>query len=1119
MKLTTLFLIVSLFQIHANPTYSQDVKVTINLQNVSLEKVFNKIETLTDYKFVYKDNDVNYKKQVSVQANKKPLSEVLNQLFKDANLKYKVSKNQIVLKPNLKTKPKTTKKPQVVSQTKLIVSGTIVDETGMPLPGANIIEKGSVNGATADFDGNYSIKVASKNAILEISYLGYVTQNIPVNGQAKLNATLKEDLAQLDEVVVVGFGSQKKESVVGSITQAKGEELLRTGNVATVSEALTGIMPGVSTMQAAGQPGSTASSILIRGQSTWTGNNPLYVVDGVERSFDDLDPNEIESISVLKDASATAVFGVKAANGVVVVTTKRGKKGETRVNFTSSWGLKEPTMNTDYYKDYATTLEYNNVALMNDRLYNDLTPQSVIDTWRDPNRDRNYYSYTTWINELLKTGTASQYNLNVSGGNNFVTYFTSLGYQHDGDIFDLEEQKDFDPRTYQKKYTWRTNLDFNFSKTTKVKLGLSGNFKNWNGNVITQGTKSGIASGGGDSFTRIWQTPLIGTAPYVNVDGVTYLGTEQGAVVNPNFYRMEQEGQWKRRTSTMYTDFQIIQDLTKNLKISGKLSYNYSQGYNSNIRRNLLYYYPNPEKTGFIQEGDPDAVAEPLRVSAENISGSSSSLYYEGRLNYNKTFAENHDVGLMALVSRRKAQSGTNFPRFEESWVGRATYAYKSKYLAEFNGAYNGNENWAPGLRYGFFPAGAIGWVVSKENFFNTDGVLNFLKFRYSYGEVGSDGGIGNDRFLYQSTYESRSNAFYYGDPLINYGGGNYGIYREGTPAVPNNTWETAIKQDLGIEFGLFDSHLRGTIEFFDEQRKDIIMQRLTVAPWYGNQSPRANIGETKNHGVDIELKWNDKIGKNIDYFVRANISLSESRVIERDDPPSTEPYRQNAGKPIGWQNGLIAHGLHQSWDEVYNSTVSAWDGNLIPGTMDFVDYNGDGILNDFDKVPIKNPTYASKTYAFSTGFSYKNFSMHAMFNGMFDMSKFLADNYLWEYTSAGTTQWQLLNNEQLDAWTPENTDAVHPALRAVSNNHDKQRSTYSVRSSSFLRLRTMEVKYKFGKKLNEAIGLFDSFEVYANGNNLFTWSDLPDEFDPEQRNLQVYPITKRYNLGVRASF
>lgn len=451
MKLTTLFLIVSLFQIHANPTYSQDVKVTINLQNVSLEKVFNKIETLTDFKFIYKDNDVNYKKQVSIQANKKPLSEVLNQLFEDVNLKYKVSKNQIVLKPNVKAKPKPTKKTPVASQTKFIVSGTIVDETGMPLPGANIIEKGSANGATADFDGNYSIKVASKTAILEISYLGYVTQNIPVNGQTKLNATLKEDLAQLDEVVVVGFGSQKKESVVGSITQAKGEELLRTGNVATVSEALTGIMPGVSTMQAAGQPGSTASSILIRGQSTWTGNSPLYVVDGVERSFDDLDPNEIESISVLKDASATAVFGVKAANGVVVVTTKRGKKGETKVNFTSSWGLKEPTMNTDYYKDYATTLEYNNVALMNDRLYNDLTPQSVIDTWRDPNRDKRFYSYTTWINELLKTGTASQYNLNVSGGNDFVTYFTSLGYQHDGDIFDLEEQKDFDPRHVSKK--------------------------------------------------------------------------------------------------------------------------------------------------------------------------------------------------------------------------------------------------------------------------------------------------------------------------------------------------------------------------------------------------------------------------------------------------------------------------------------------------------------------------------------------------------------------------------------------------------------------------------------------------------------------------------------------
>ncbi len=1118
MKLTTIFLIVALFQTHANPSSnSENIKVTINLKDVSLEKVLNRIEALTEFNFVYRDDDVDFQKRVTVKANKKPLKKILDQLFLDTDINYRVSDNQIVLKPKPITKPV---KLSEIKQTKFQINGHVVDEFGQPLPGANVIEKGTTNGATANFDGNFSLKVNDENAILDVSFLGYTSKEIPVNGQSQITIVLKESLSELDEVVVVGYGSQKKESVVGSITQAKGEELLRTGSVATVSEALTGIMPGVSTMQAAGQPGSTASNILIRGQSTWTSNNPLYVVDGVERDFNDLDPNEIESISVLKDASATAVFGVKAANGVVVVTTKRGKQGETKINFTTSWGIKEPTMNTDYYADYATTLEHYNIALMNDRLYNDLVPQSQIDIWRDPNRDRRFYSYTTWINELLTTGTASQYNLNISGGNNFVSYFTSLGYQHDGDIFDIEKQKDFDPRTYQKKYTWRTNLDFNFSETTKFKVGLSGNFKNWNGNSITQNTNGGIARGNGDSFTRIWQTPLIGPIPVLE-DG--RLTTEEGAVVNPNFYRMEKEGQWKRRTNTMYTDFTLVQDITKNFKASVKLSYNFSQGYSSEIRRDLLYYFPNQELTGFEQEGNPDAVQEPLRVNGERISGSSSSLYYELRLNYNKTFGKNHDVGLMGLFNRRKAQSGTSFPRYEESWIGRATYAYKSKYLAEFNGAYNGNENWAPGLRFGFFPAAAVGWVVSKEDFFKDNvGFLDFLKFRYSYGEIGSDGGIGNNRFLYLSQYESRAagnNAFFYGDPLINYGGGDNAIYREGTPAVPDNTWETAIKQDLAMEFATFNNQLRGTIELFDEKRTGIIMQRRTVAPWYGNAAPRANIGKTKNHGIDIELKWNSKIGNDFDYFVRVNMSLSESRVIERDDPPATESYRRDAGKPIGWQNGLIHNGLLQSWNDVYNTTVSAWDSSLIPGMLYYVDYNGDGIVNEFDRVPINNPSFASKTYAFSLGMTYKNFSVHAMFNGMFDISKNLSELYLFEYASAATSSWQLLNNEQLNFWSPDNPNGVHPALRSASNNHDRQRSTYTNRSSNFLRFRTMEIKYRFGKKLKEAIRIFDSFEIYVNGNNLATWSDLPDEFDPEQRQLNVYPITKRYNFGVRASF
>ncbi|WP_372776451.1 hypothetical protein [Mangrovibacterium sp.] len=306
------------------------------------------------------------------------------------------------------------------------------------------------------------------------------------------------------------------------------------------------------------------------------------------------------------------------------------------------------------------------------------------------------------------------------------------------------------------------------------------------------------------------------------------------------------------------------------------------------------------------------------------------------------------------------------------------------------------------------------------------------------------------------------------------------------------------------------------------EQGVEVIfgtMERRTVPPTYGSQSPYANMGETKNHGIDAELKWNSKIGQHFNYFVKVNLSLSESRIIEKDDPPATPIQQQDEGKPIGWQSGLISTGLYQTWNAVYNSTISSYSSNLIPGSLSYVDYNGDGIIDVFDMVPIADPSYATKTYAFSLGFNWKGFGVHAMFNGMFDISKYISDLYLFEYTGHHPLGFQLLNNEQLDAWTPTNTDGEHPALHLSSNNHDKQRSTYNVRSSAFLRLKTLEVKYKIGKRLQDKIGLFESFEVYVNGNNLATWSDLPDEFDPEQSQLEVYPITKRYNLGLRVSF
>lgn len=428
------------------------------------------------------------------------------------------------------------------------ISGRITDENDMGVPGATVLLKGTTIGSASDYDGNYTISFdATAGLVLQYSFIGYNTQEIEIGSDRVINVSLLPKTETLDEVVVIGFGQQKKATVVGSVVQVKGDELLKAGTVATVSEALSGMLPGVSTMQATGMPGASAATILIRGQSSWTNSSPLFLVDGVERPFNDLDPNEIESISVLKDASATAVFGVKAANGVILITTKRGHSGKPQLSYSGSWGIKQPVMETDFMTDYASALEYRNIALMNEGKYSSLTPASVIEAWRDPNRDMDFYSYTNWIEEMVVGGPSQAHNLNMSGGNDFIKYFTSFGYNYDGDIFAVEDQGIYDPRTYQKKYNWRSNLDFSFTKTTKLKVNLSGDFKNWHGNRVTGDDMEYIDAGSLGNFSGMFTNVQVGTPPVLS-DGTLGVGNYASDWFTSNYIgEMERGGEMSRR--------------------------------------------------------------------------------------------------------------------------------------------------------------------------------------------------------------------------------------------------------------------------------------------------------------------------------------------------------------------------------------------------------------------------------------------------------------------------------------------------------------------------------------------------------------------------------------------
>jgi len=1011
------------------------------------------------------------------------------------------------------------------------VRGKVIDDSGEGIPGATVVIKGTTStGTVTDIDGNYTIKFEKNaNSTLLFSFVGFKPQEILVGSKTTLNVTLKPDMQQISDVVVVGYGTQKKQTVVGSVVQTTGDELLKVGNVTTVSEALAGMLPGVSTMQAAGMPGSTQSTILIRGQSSWNNNSPLFMVDGVEREFNNLDPNEIETISVLKDASATAVYGVKAANGVILITTKRGSIGAPSITFTANEGVKIPVVNTDYMADYATALEQYNIAAMSQNLYDNLQPQRDINAWRDPNRDMDFYSYTNWVNLLVATGRARSYNLNVSGGNSFVKYFTSLGYNYDGDMFDIEKQDFYDPRTSQKRYNWRSNLDFQFTKTTKVTLNVSGDFKDWHGNRLTVATPLGYDSSG-NTMSQLYKNVQVGTPPILST-GELGAGDKALDWTKVNYLGiMERESENTKRATRSNVDLIFTQQFLKDFTAKAKVSYDYAESYTGALSLSPIYYRTDYRTGRKWQFGDnPDAVEGLPSITAESLGEHSNSLYYEGSLLYAKKIDGAHDVSALALFNRRDAQNKVDFPSYEESWVGRLTYGYKDKYLFEFNGAYNGSEKFARGKRFGFFPSLSAGWVLSEERLFKDNlPFINFMKLRYSWGEIGSDLGAG--RFTYFSTYGSYSvpNISQHW-AYVGYPGGFGGtgspqymgtLYFEKKPANVNATWETSVKQNLGLDVTVLNNRLKAALDLYAEKRTGILMTRTAIPSWYGGITPDANIGETKNHGFDLELTWNDKIGSNWQYRISGNLSMSENRMVERDDAAFTPEYQKQAGKPIGWQSGMLLDGMYQSWDDIYIGPSSDYTSDLRPGDFRYIDYNADGAISKNDKVPIGRPSYASNSFAFNLGIVYKGLSLSAVFNGVFDISKDLSDNYLWEFSSSGgDLDFRILNTEMRNYWTPTNPNASHPALRVKSNNHNIQNSDYTRRRSDFLRLKNVELKYTLNKNLISRVSFMKGMEVYTNVNNLWTWSRLPKEFDPEATSLEVYPIAKRFNVGLRATF
>jgi len=1107
LSLLALTILISLNSFSKTPV---EKTVTINLKNVTLIHVVSQIEKQTNFLFVFDEHVVDMKKIVTVFVKDGKVEDVLNKILEGTNIEFKIDGRNIVLK-----KTSTTIKPKITNKITHI-SGVVLDEKGETIIGASVLEIGSKNGTITDVNGKFSIDI-SNQSLLKITYIGYTSLEIEVGDQPSIVAVLKENERNLDEVVVVGFGYQKKESVVGAIASVKAADIIQTP-VANISNALNGRLPGLIAMQRQGEPGRDDAEIYIRGKSTLEGAaaTPLVLVDGVERSFTELDANEIETISILKDASATAVYGVRGANGVILVTTKRGTEGPAKIQFSSQIGFQNPTR-TPKFRDGQLTAELFQEGYYNDNKNADGTgkyfytknqiatiERSVLGT-ATPD-EKLLYPNNNWFDELTQSNAPQQqYNLNVSGGNKSIRYFVSGGYLSQGSYFkDLSSQyyvgqKNYDSSYKFDRYNFRSNVDVNVTKDFTATLNLSGRVEKINSpNVSTQALYSYLY--GLTSLLSPIAYPGIGFAELPNMDNPAALLTQNG-------FQNETKSNIESSIILRYNlDF-----ITKGLKARANISFDsqfsykaiYWEGYDTYKRD-----WSNTDQAVYQQAKKGSA----LSYTSGNY-WNTNKQYDEFGLDYDRTFGK-HDVTGLILYNQQEYRNGPNTPYVYQGLVGRATYGYNKKYLGEVNIGYNGSENFAPGKRFGFFPAVSMGWVVSEEKFLKSLDFISFLKIRGSYGEVGNDklyiGGV-EQRFLYYNDY-AQSGSYHFGSNYLLWNG-----IMEGRIGNNDVTWERAKKSNIGVEANFFNSKLGLVMDLFNEDRSDILISQANTVPKTGGaQLPAANKGITNNHGFEIELTHRSKIGE-FNYYVKGNYTFARNKIISIDEPTSIAPWQRQEGQPIGQPIMYECIGLFQSTAEIASSPSQAAIGAPMVGDRKYRDYNSDGVINTLDRFASQYTNIPEIAYGFSVGGNYKGFDFSILLQGVDHVS---------------LTFWKGQNNNEVGRWNPfltadQNTTATYPTLHsnagsggAINNGVTSFGPFGNVYNGAYLKLKNAEIGYSLPKSWIKLIGI-NSARIYTNGVNLAILMDYMKYLDPEAGSGDgtFYPQMRVINFGFNITF
>ena len=1046
-----------------------------------------------------------------------------------------------------------------INKNRLYKGKVVDDRTSEPLVGATVKVKGSTIGTITDIDGNFALDIPDNISpiVFEVSYMGYASKEAAPAKTTGFTIRLAEDSQTLEEVQIIAYGKQSKMSVTAAISSIDTKELLKSPS-GSVANALSGAVTGLSSIQPSGQPGAENPSIYIRGTGSLSDelSKPLILVDGVERSFFQMDSHEIESITVLKDAASTAVFGVRGANGVVLVTTRRGVSGKPVISLNSSFGLTQALRNLKGVDSYTYATLYNEAQLSDNP---SLTESQlgfspfVIDMFRT-NEDPIMFPNVDWNDYLFKNlAWQTQHNLTLSGGGERFRYFVSLGYLlQDGMLKQLGES--YDPNYQYKRFNYRSNVDIDITKSTLLKVNIGGHV----------GAKREPRT---DELWRkvLWSTPF--SSPGIvdgklisNIYSNRYISIGERSCPLDYYYNY---GYNVDTDNVLNLDLALEQKLdfiTPGLSMNIKGAYN--TNYNVKASRTpsgadsmctpiylgsietpgMDFWDPRFDRTIVYQTDGVSGLHEQMSYGEE--VGRGRNWYGEFSLNYSRSFGD-HDVSALFLYNQSKKYypetkiDGKVFymdiPTAYVGYVGRMTYAYKKRYMVDLNAGYNGSENFAPDKRFGFFPAVSAGWILSEEKFMKKQKVIDFLKLRASYGIVGNDK-MENARFLYMAGAWSGYNTVAKGQGSWQFGkDGGTGLLpdaKENTMGNPDVTWEKVAKQNYGIDLKMFDSRLSLTADVFFEKRKDILSTRNTLPAITDINLPKINLGKVNNHGYELSLGWNDRAGK-VDYWLKANVSYAKNKIIYMDEVVPNEPYMAETGRSTGLTYGYIFDRFLQKDDFDADGNLKKDEngrqilpqmalGTPRPGDALFKDLNGDGVINGDDKTRFGYAERPDYVFGFLGGLKWKNFEFSMQWTAAMNASRILDGEYR---NAFGSTNSRMLLKFLADGrWAEENPNSRFPRLTFMNKSHYLQTSDLWLMNGSYLRLKTAEISYTLPQKdFLKKVGI-ESVRFYCNGYNLLTlFSDLNDiDIDPEgvtDGGNNNYPNIRIYNFGVNISF